>query len=47
MMYVIECSVMFPSKSLVVSGFTFKTLIYFELIFCTVLGSVLISFIFM
>ena len=31
--YVIECSAMFSSKSLVVSGLTFRSLIHFEFIF--------------
>ena len=36
--------VMLSSKNFIVSCFTFKSLVYFEFIFCMVLGSVLISF---
>ena len=35
---------MFSSKSFIVSGLTFRSLIHFEFILCMVLGSVLISF---
>ena len=35
---------MFSSKSFIVSGFTFRSLIHFEFILRMVLGSVLISF---
>ena len=42
--YVIECSALFSSKSFIVSGLIFRSLIHFELSLCFVLGSVLISF---
>ena len=35
---------MFSSKSFIVSGLTFRSLIHFEFIFVMVLGSVLVSF---
>ena len=35
---------MFTSKSFVVSGFTFKSLIHLSLFLCVVLESVLVSF---
>ena len=35
---------MFSSESCVVSGLTFRSLIYFDFTLCVVLGSVLISF---
>ena len=35
---------MFSSKSFIVSGLTFRSLIHFEFIFVYVLGSVLVSF---
>ena len=38
---------MFPSKSFIVSGLIFRTLIHFEFILCMVLGCVLISFFYM
>ena len=38
---------MFSSKSFIVSGLTFSSLIHFEFILCLVLGSVLISFFYM
>ena len=38
---------MFSSKSFIVSGLTFRSLIHFEFIFVLVLGSVLISFFYM
>ena len=37
----------FPSKSFIVSDFTFRSLIHFELILCMVLESVLISLFYM
>ena len=43
LIYLIECS-MSSSKSFIVSGLTFRSLIHFELSLCVVLGSVLISF---
>ena len=33
MIFVIECSAMFSSKSFIVSGLTFRSLIHFEFIF--------------
>ena len=33
LIYVIECSALFSSKSFIVSGLTFRSLIHFELIF--------------
>ena len=33
MIYVIECSAMFSSKSFIMSGLTFRSLIHFEFIF--------------
>ena len=41
LIYVIECSAMFSSKSFMVSGFTFRSLIHFEFIF---VYGILISF---
>ena len=38
---------MFSSKSFIVSGLTFRSLIHFESIFVYVLGNVLISFFYM
>ena len=38
---------MFSSKSFVVSGLTFRSLIHFEFIFVYGVGSVLISFVYM
>ena len=38
---------MFSSKSFIVSGLTFRSLIHFEFFLCMVLGSVLISFFYM
>ena len=38
---------MFSSKSFIVSGLTFRSLIHFGLFLCMVLGSVLISFFYM
>ena len=38
---------MFSSKSFIVSGVTFRSLIHFELSLCVVLGSVLISLFYM
>ena len=38
---------MFSSKSFIVSGLTFRSLIHFEFYLCMVLGSALISFFYM
>ena len=38
---------MFSSKSVRVSGFTFRSLIHFEFIFCKVLENILIAFLYM
>ena len=38
---------MFSSKSFIVSGLTFRSLVHFEFIFCTELESVLMSFFYM
>ena len=43
MIYVRELP-MFSSRSFTVSGLTFRSLIHFELIECTVIESVLVSF---
>ena len=37
---------MFSSKSFMVSGLIFRSLIHFEFILCMVLGSVLVSFLY-
>ena len=42
--YIRECSAYFSSKSFIVSGLTFRSLIHFEFIFVYVLESVLVSF---
>ena len=48
LIYVIECSAyVFSSKSFIVSGLTFRSLIHYESIFVYVLGNVLISLFYM
>ena len=44
MIYVGECFAMFSSRSFIVSGLTFRSLIHFEFIFVYVLESILVSF---
>ena len=42
--YVRECFAYVPSRSFIVSGLMFRSLIHFEVILCRVLDSVLVSF---